>query len=702
MFLLAVSCAWIVPVELVDDADGDGFSVPDDCDDSDPAIHPEAEEVCDGIDNDCDALLDDNDPDVILMVWYADGDGDGYGTEANSVETCGQPDGFVELAGDCDDADQSVHPEAAESCEDGGADSDCDGEPDAGASGAQSVYEDLDGDGFGADSTAIDDCDPEKGAIKTGGDCDDADAASHPEGSEICDGADNDCDGEVDEEADDCTDYFYDGDGDGYGVAGESRCLCEAADGYTASRGGDCDDTDSSRSPGLLTCRWSGGLALGDAPASFVGADGDHAGYSAHGGGDLNLDGDLDLVIGAPQHDEMTGAVYVLSGPLSASPDLSKASVMLTGEHGSDRYGSAVEVRDVNGDGISDLMVAAEWYHDGDTATYGSVFLHYGPLTSESALEADVHFIPPDPDRTSGFANGYSSVGQGDWNGDGNVDLVVGAWVDSAVYVFFGPSTGRRSPSESDAVFYGADSLDAYGYSVASAGDVDADGFEDLLIGDPKTSDSHGTAYVITGPLTAGGTLGETVGMSATDYSAWAGWDVDGAGDVNGDGYDDILIGAYQADEDADHTNPEYQGETYLMYGPVIGGDLTADADATLTGVHKYGYTGHKVAGPGDVDGDGLTDVLVSGVINDTAGDVAAWLAYGPLTGTLSLAEEPTDFAGASFTGSGACSNTGLFAASAGDINRDGLADLLIGEPCYEGAKDKEPPGRAFLFPGGG
>ena len=207
------------------DLDQDGHDSSVDCDDEDPAIHPDADEVCDGIDNDCDELIDDDDPDLAdVPTWYLDNDGDGYGILEATWNTCSAPEGYVDEAGDCDDDDDTVYPGATEDdCTDP-TDYDCDG---------LTEYEDEDGDGWAACV-----------------DCDDEDPAIHPEAEEYCDGIDNDCDGDTDEDdAVDAQTWYLDGDADGYGVQETTVQACQQPAGYAATDG-DCDDTDTSYNPG--------------------------------------------------------------------------------------------------------------------------------------------------------------------------------------------------------------------------------------------------------------------------------------------------------------------------------------------------------------------------------------------------------------------------------------------------------------------
>ena len=240
------------------DNDLDGYSeIEGDCDDTDPDVFPGAEELCNGVDDDCDELVDDEDPGVTdAETFWADGDGDGYGDASDSVDACEAPSGYTDDATDCDDGDAAVHPAATETCN--GVDDDCDGltdDDDGGVVGTTTWYRDGDGDGYGDSSRSVDSCDAPSGYVADATDCDDADAGSYPGGRETCDGADNDCDGTVDEDdAVDASTWYADGDSDGYGNSSLTQTACSAPSGYV-STSTDCDDRDAAVYPGATeTC----------------------------------------------------------------------------------------------------------------------------------------------------------------------------------------------------------------------------------------------------------------------------------------------------------------------------------------------------------------------------------------------------------------------------------------------------------------
>ena len=204
-----------------------------DCDDNNANIYPGAPETTNnGIDEDCDGFD--------LQTWYEDTDGDNFGNASVNIESNTQPSGYVLDNTDCDDTNASINPNGTE-IPDNGIDEDCDG------SDALTWYEDADGDGFGnLNVTQISNTQP-SGYVADTTDCDDTEANSFPGNTEVCDGIDNNCDGNIDEGVE--STFYADNDGDGFGDANDSMQGCSAPTGYVANDT-DCDDTEANNYPG--------------------------------------------------------------------------------------------------------------------------------------------------------------------------------------------------------------------------------------------------------------------------------------------------------------------------------------------------------------------------------------------------------------------------------------------------------------------
>ncbi|MEO0600091.1 MAG: putative metal-binding motif-containing protein [Myxococcota bacterium] len=236
---------------VVVDEDGDGVEAAFDCDDTDADIGPDMPEDCTEVDRNCDgspyAGADGS-------VWYADGDGDGFGNVNVTRTACVAPDGFVAVADDCDDREPGVFPGAPELCD--GVDQDCDDAIDESATDWVTLYEDVDGDGFGDDAVTLTACPDTPGYALVGGDCDDDDDTVAPDLPDICNGGvDDDCDATTDENVDFGTPWFVDGDLDGFGDDATAVWACEAPAPDLVALGGDCSDGDDTRYPGAIeTC----------------------------------------------------------------------------------------------------------------------------------------------------------------------------------------------------------------------------------------------------------------------------------------------------------------------------------------------------------------------------------------------------------------------------------------------------------------
>ena len=267
------------------DADGDGFGnaelmeeaceasegfVPNgsDCDDTNDQIYPAADEICDGVDNDCNDLIDDG----LGIFMYQDSDFDGFGNADVIIEACQVELGLSMISGDCDDSNAAIHPDATEVCDE--VDNNCDGGIDEGV--VETYYIDADGDGFGDVNVVQEACYRPAGYAENANDCDDINPTISPAASEVCDGIDNNCDNLIDDvSAVNQNTYYADTDGDGFGDANSTTQSCSIVAGFVENDE-DCDDFDSDVSPnGVEICDGMDNdcdLAIDDADPSLSGA----------------------------------------------------------------------------------------------------------------------------------------------------------------------------------------------------------------------------------------------------------------------------------------------------------------------------------------------------------------------------------------------------------------------------------------------
>ena len=242
------------------DQDGDGYGNPGqslsalsapsgyvdvagDCDDLEASVNPGASEVADGIDNNCNGQIDEGFPGI---SFYRDSDDDGYGDRDSMIISTFQPNGYVSDNTDCDDTNPLVHPGATEVSD--GIDNNCDGRIDEGFGGSITYYRDADGDGYGDPAVSQVSTTMPPGYVTDNSDCDDANALVNPGATEINDGIDNNCNGQIDEGFGGGVTYYRDADGDGYGDPSVNQVATTMPPGYVADNN-DCDDSNASVNP---------------------------------------------------------------------------------------------------------------------------------------------------------------------------------------------------------------------------------------------------------------------------------------------------------------------------------------------------------------------------------------------------------------------------------------------------------------------
>jgi len=443
----------------------------------------------------------------------------------------------------------------------------------------------------------------------------------------------------------------------------------------------------------------------------------DGSGFSVSGAGDVNGDGIDDLIIGSTGR----GGSYVVFGNstgFAASIDLSTLDgtngFALTGDGGAGI--SANGAGDVNGDGIDDLIVGAPGADPVGNNGAGKSHVVFGrdalsdgfpAIFDLDTLDGQNGFVlngidgtdGPYPDGFfSGDGSGRSVSGAGDVNGDGFDDLIIGAPYTEAgfdynvgeSYVVFGDGTGFGSSFDLDSldgtngfVLNGIVEGDLTGRSVSGAGDFNGDGFDDVIIGAPYGADCDGVSYVVFGSNSGFAasidldTLDGTNGfvLNGVPRAGKSGSSVSGAGDVNGDGFEDIIIGAPFGS-----FNPD--SESYVVFGrDTSAGAISAILDLNtldgtngfvLNGIDTGDQSGSSVSGAG-----GSSNAGESYVVFGDSGGFSAIFELDTLDGTNGFVLNGVDPA----------DGTGDSVSSAGDVNGDGIDDLIIG------AVDADPSG---------
>jgi hypothetical protein len=614
------------------DRDADGDAVPagggGDCNDDDPSSYTGASDRWyDGVDTDCAGNSDyDADGDFWVPDAYAgrtttnapgarqDGSGDCWDNPGVSVTF---PVTTVDGSTTFTAAD--FNPVAADAWYDG-VDLDCAGNNDF----------DADEDGFTSDSHPT-------YTGSTGADCDDAESTTNPSAPEICsDGADNDCSGHSAPcgvtgtmSITEATAAVYDSDNSSYGLG----FAIDAGHDYDGDGTDDllvADPFDSAYGSNLGTVSIYSGVPSGfslvdrDAEAQLYGfASGDNPGYDLTGVSDMDGDGYDDLVIGLPYNDDYdssAGLVAFAYGPVTSTDVIKLGNGVDGGVMGTEisaYFGFSVAAGDLDNDGKGDFLAASPSSTWNGTAS-GRVFFISGP-TSVS-LDTDHVAIEGIDERT--YTGRTLEVG--DISGDGVDDLLAGyefAYYGTSsssvgvVGVLEGPLSTTSSydlGSDGDAFIYGSNSSAYVGKSLA-IGDFNDDGKPDLAVGapyaDPGSGYNTGATFVYFGPLSANQTEEDADLTIASPLVPTASYPQNGysvaSGDLDGDGKDDLALGA-------NYGGPLSAGAVYTFHGPVTAGTLdVAAADGTILGTNAYSELGSRLS-VGDTDGDGVDDLHIN------------------------------------------------------------------------------------------
>lgn len=462
------------------------------------------------------------------------------------------------------------------------------------------------------------------------------------------------------------------------------------------------------------------------------------AGFSVSQAGDINGDGIGDIIIGAPQAEvngsNLTGEVYVIFGNstgFGTTLDLS----MLDGSNGftipgivpGGRAGYSVsQAGDINDDGIEDIIIGAPNGDGGEAYVIFGNDTGFGAVFNLSALDGNNGFVIKgiDPLDQAGLA----VSGVGDINGDDVDDILIGApGVDpdgldaaGACYVVFGNETGFSAvlnlsslDGSNGFAIKGLESRNFLGRSVSGAGDINGDDISDLIIGtddaSPGGNNGAGESYVIFGDDAGFGaifdlsTLNGSNGFMAEGINPGnrAGSSVSGVGDIDNDGIDDVIIGAPFAASDGNSN----AGECYVILGRSTGFEANVNLSALngsngfrIKGIDAFDGAGNSVGSAGDINGDGINDIIIGADSADPDGNSfngigESYVVFGNSVGfEASLGLSTLDGSnGFRIKGIDAGNQTGNSVKGAGDVNGDGTDDIIIG------AIGADPAGESYV-----
>lgn len=450
-------------------------------------------------------------------------------------------------------------------------------------------------------------------------------------------------------------------------------------------------------------------------------AERDYSGTSVSTAGDVNGDGFDDVIIGASGADpngDYSGSSYLVFGKeagFNASMSLSsldgKSGFRLDGE-GLSGW-SVSNAGDVNGDGFDDVIIGG-WGGDSNGFGSGSSYVVFGKASGFNSS-----FMLSSLNGSNGFRldgenagdfSGRSVSAAGDVNGDGFDDVIVGANEadpngdsSGSSYVVFGSASGFSASIDLSTLngsngfrLNGVREYDSANLPVSSAGDVNGDGFDDVIVGAAGTNingNNSGSGYIVFGKATG---FSATMELSSLDGSNgfrldgeasddFAGESVSTAGDVNGDGFDDVIIGAEGAD-----SNGEASGSSYVVFGKASGFNATMNLSSLdgnngfrLNGETTDDFSGISASTAGDVNGDGFEDVIVGANGADPHGSYSGscYVVFGKASGfsadiNLSSLDKNDGFR---LDGENIGDYFGQSVSAAGDINGDGFDDLIAG-----------------------
>ena len=385
----------------------------------------------------------------------------------------------------------------------------------------------------------------------------------------------------------------------------------------------------------------------------------------------------------------------------------SKVGSIMNGGSAEDYSGSVSQAGDINGDRIDDLIIGAHRANPNAKNDAGSSYVIFGkkgginPKIELSQLDGSNGFQING--EVAGDYSGFSVSQAGDINGDGTGDLIIGAPGAAALagssYVVFGKTGSFGAVLELSTLngmngfqINGEVAGDSAGFSVNQAGDINGDSFSDIIIGARDAAGGTGSSYVVFGKA---GSFNSTLDLSSLNGSNgfqingeaagdYSGVSVSQAGDINGDGLEDLIIGAFYAKPNAKN----YAGSSYVVFGKTSPFGAVLDLSSLngsngfqINGEAASDYSGVCVSQAGDINGDDLDDLVIGAIGFGSGGAGSSYVVFGKMSAFSSVLELSSlnGSNGFQINGEVALDFSGVRVSQAGDINGDGLDDLIIG-----------------------
>lgn len=508
------------------------------------------------------------------------------------------------------------------------------------------------------------------------------------------DETDSDSDSDTDTDDTDCVEVsvYVDADDDGWGDPDRMRMACEPDDGEVLQTG-DCNDEEPAINPGEVEvcgdgldndcdggapdCRYEGDLDLYDHVSSLVDSRTDSAfGTAVALVPDLDGDGRAELLVGRPGDDRYrpgNGWAGVYAG---LGRDVSSAEPIISFRRRKDNenLGAAVLGLHLGRGQEPDLVIAAPRAFRGDTEDVGAVHLIFD-VTAGSEVDLGNNPGPVYTGSDRKDQAGRTLAAPGDVNGDGTVDLAISATQptgDKPGRVYLVDGEGGKLADEAFTTVVGGSMFQRMGEILGAVGDTDGDGRGEIVAGAGSRTGATTRLWWFTSP--ASGTVQAEDAAAILDGGTTVTLQqgvVDGAGDVNDDGYDDVWVGAPAFADPGDQ-----EGAVYLFHGPLEQGWSLDTADAVVSGTDVRQHLGSVVTGAGDLDSDGLPDLLA--VTSPSSGIGEIVVVYGGISGSI-------DAPDARLVGDRSIRRLGQAADAGADLDGDGYLDAVFGAPGFLG-----------------